>query len=213
MRSANEHQDPMEGSSYRELQLLTEVEADPKVTQRQLSLRVGIALGLTNTLLRNLTQKGYVRATRANWKSWLYSLTPEGFSRKIRLTVAYVQRFVDHYQRVRQTLREQLEPLALNEESRIAMYGTGELAELVYLGLKEIGIEEIDVFGPKDLEGHRFLGMPVLDLSALRPERYDRVLLAVLQGWEVPHGALQERGVTPEKLVTFFRDNRVREGV
>ena len=213
MRSGNEHQEPIEGPSYRELQLLSEVDADPEVTQRQLSRRVGIALGLTNTLLRNLTQKGYVRATRANWKSWLYSLTPEGFSRKIRLTVAYVQRFVDHYQRVRQTLREQLEPLALNEESRIAMYGTGELAELVYLGLKEIGIDEIDVFGPNGLEGHRFLGMPVRDLSALRPERYDRVLLALLQGWEVPHGALQERGVTPEKLVTFFGDNRVTEGV
>lgn len=213
MRSTNEHPEPIEGSSYRELQLLTEVDADPKVTQRQLSRRVGIALGLTNTLLRNLTQKGYVRATRASWKSWLYSLTPEGFTRKIRLTVAYVQRFVDHYQQVRQTLRGQLAPLALNEESRIAIYGTGELAELVYLGLKEIGIDEIDVFGPKSLEGHRFLGMPVQDLAALRPERYDRVLLALLQGWEVPHAALQERGATPEKLVTFFGDNRVREGV
>jgi DNA-binding MarR family transcriptional regulator len=213
MRSANEHQEPIEGSSYRELQLLTEVDADPQVTQRQLSRRVGIALGLTNTLLRNLTQKGYVRATRASWKSWLYSLTPEGFTRKIRLTVAYVQRFVDHYQRVRQTLREQLDPLALNEESRIAIYGTGELAELVYLGLKEIGIEEIDVFGPNGLEGHRFLGMPVQDLEALRPERYDRVLLALLQGWEAPHGDLRDRGAAPEKLVTFFGDNRVREKV
>ena len=145
MRSHNEHQGTMEESTYRELRLLLEVEDKPDATQRELSQRVGIALGLTNVMLRNLAQKGYLRSTQANWKRWLYALTPEGFSHKIRLTVAYIHRVLDHYQNVRQTLREQLEPLALNAESRVAIYGTGEFAELVYLGLRDLGIEEIAV--------------------------------------------------------------------
>ena len=204
MRSANEHEDLVDSSAYRELQLLSEVEDTPDVTQRALSQRIGIALGLTNVLLRNFVQKGYIRATRASWKRWIYSLTPDGFTHKIRLTMAYVHRVLDHYQNVRQTLRQQLEPLALHEESRIAIYGTREFAELVYLGLKEYGIEEIDVFGSGDEASHKFLGMPVRDVATLQPEKYDRVVVAFLGDTEGACRSLRKRGTTHEKLVTFF---------
>ena len=146
MRSQNEHSPSNDRSSNRELRLLSEVDRTPEANQRDLSQRVGIALGVTNVLLKSLAQKGYVRITHAGWKRWLYALTPEGFTRKIQLTVGFVRRTLDDYQQVRQTLREELRPFALNEESRVAMCGTGSFAELVYMALKETGIEEIDCF-------------------------------------------------------------------
>ena len=213
MRSKNEQQEPADPTAYRELQILSEVERTAEVTQRQLSQRVGIALGLTNALLRNLVKKGYVRGTQASWKRWMYALTPEGFSHKIRLTVGYIRRVLDHYQTVRQTLREELAPLALHEESRVAIYGTGEFAELVYLGLKEIGIEEIDVFAPGAPSGTRFLAMPVRDVATLQPEQYDRVLVALLDGSEEVLVELQKQGAAKAKVVMFFADGRAREEV
>ena len=51
----------------------------------------------------------------------------------------------DTVKQIRQTLRDQLEPLALNSESRIAICRTGQFAELVFLALKEIGIEDFFV--------------------------------------------------------------------
>ena len=211
MRSKHEQQEPIESTTYRELQLLSEVEETPDVTQRALSQRAGIALGLTNVLLRNFVQKGYLRASQASWKRWLYTLTPEGFAHKIRLTVTYVNRVLDHYQNVRQTLRDQLAPLALHEESRIAIYGTQEFAELVYLGLKEYGIEEIDVFETVDGSNRTFLGMPVADIATLQPERYDRVVVAVLGEAEATTALLREQGAPPEKLVTFFTVRPTKE--
>lgn len=213
MRSGIE-QDPIEPTSYKELKVLTEVEASSDITQRQLSQRAGIALGLTNALLRNLIKKGYIRSQQASWKRWVYALTPEGLSHKIRLTVAYVRRFLDHYQKVRQTLREQLEPLALHEESRVAIFGTGEFAELVFLGLKELGIDEIDVFSTDAALMHRFLGMPVRDINALRARDYDRVLIASLN--QPPNDDLVrilDGDGDPDKLVTFFTEVRSGEGV
>ena len=112
MRSNNERNKSSDVPEYRDLLLLKEVDENPEVTQRQLSLRLGIALGLTNLLLKSLVYKGYVRATHAGWKRWLYNLTPEGVSHKLRLTVAHVRRTLNNYSQVRQTLREQLEPLA-----------------------------------------------------------------------------------------------------
>lgn len=201
----------MEPTTYREMQLLSEVEQDPDVTQRQLSIRVGIALGLTNVLLRNLAQKGYVRVSQASWKRRFYTLTPDGFSHRIRLMVKYVRRFLDHYQKVRQTLREELEPLALNAESRVAVYGTGEFAELVYLGLKEIGIEELEIFDSQVTPGDRFLGMPVRDIEALRPDDYDRVVVAQVDASDSLYDLLRERQVDTQQIVSFFANGRARE--
>jgi hypothetical protein len=213
MRSDYEHEDPLESSTYRELRVLSEVDRNPQVSQRALSRQLGIALGLTNLVVRNLAQKGYVRVTQTSWKRWVYLVTPEGFTRKVNLMVGYIHRVLDHYRQVRETLREQLVPLALNEESRVAIYGTGEFAELVYLGLREHGIEEIDVFGPNGTDGHKFLGMPVREIATLQSEDYDRILVGLLGDWESASQALRERGASSYQLVTFFADGREREEV
>ena len=68
-----------------------------------------------------MAKKGYVRATKVGWRRWVYILTPSGFARKVHLTLQYVERFLSHYQRVRTLLRQDLEELTLNAESRIAI--------------------------------------------------------------------------------------------
>ena len=213
MRSRNEQQDLGESSGTRELQILSEVGDTPDVTQRELAKRIGIALGLTNVVLRNLAQRGYVQVTQSTWKRRFYSLTPEGLSRKILLTLSYVQRVLDRYQKIRRSLREELEPLALNKESRVAIFGTGEFAELVYLGLKDMEIEEIDIFAINVPADSKFLGMPVRDASTLIPDEFDRVVIALLQKPEAAWDLLLEQGIGPDKLVTFFSDGRAREMV
>ena len=211
MRSNNEQQNSDEHFGYRDLQILSEVDSNPEVTQRQLSSRMGIALGLTNLLMRNLAEKGYIRVAQASWKRRLYNLTPDGLSHKIRLTAAYILRTLDHYKRVRQTLRGQLEPLALHEESRIAICGTGDFAELVYLGLKEYGIEEIAIFDSIDGVNSRFLGMVVQDMAALQPDQYDRIVIAHLGDSSGTHAELRQQGAGEDRLVTFFKQSKGRE--
>ena len=121
MRSTDEHNNLSDPAPYRELRLLEELEEAPEISQRDLSQRLGIALGLTNTMLRNLAKKGYIRASQAGWRRWLYAITPEGFSHKLRLTVSYVRRVLNDYGKVRDVLRQELAPLALHQESRVAL--------------------------------------------------------------------------------------------
>jgi predicted transcriptional regulator len=206
MRSEDEHKALTEPDGFKQLQVLLEVESSPQITQRQLAERVGIALGLTNTLLRSLTKKGYIRAQKASWKRWIYGLTPDGFSYKLRLTVAYIRRFMDHYQKVRHTLREQLQPLALHEESKVAIFGTGEFAELVYLGLMELHLEEIDVFTSDPAPDQQFLGKPVKDINDFKSDQYDRLLVAKLNGSSDVLDRLLNETDRTRKVVRFFED-------
>ena len=195
---------PVETDGYRELRLLSEVSRDPEVTQRSLSRRVGIALGLTNLLLRSLARKGYVRITRATWRRWVYTLTPAGFSRKARLTGAYIQGVLQHYQWVRQILRDELEPLGLNEESVVALYVTDDFGELVYLALRDLGVEQVDVLAPEGFPRDTLLGAPVRRVSALQPGHYDRVVAASLQDVEGARATLLAAGVAAGELITLF---------
>ena len=136
----------------------------------------------------------------------------DGFSHKIRLTVSYVNRVLNHYQNVRQTLREQLEPLSLHSESSIAIFGTADFAELVYLGLRELGIEEIEIFGPPGVNGNKFLGLVVRDVTTLQAEDYDYVVIADLAKAQSVKDQFIADAVAEEKLVTFFADVSSPEG-
>lgn len=213
MRSEDEHDNPLSSSGYRDLRLLNEVDGNPELNQRQLSIKLGIALGLTNVLVRSLIQKGYLRVSKASWKRRFYNLTPDGLTHKLRLMTGYISKVLVHYQNVRQTLREQMEGLPVNQESRIAVYGANEFAELVYLGLKEIGIDEITFYCTSVKAGRLFIGMPVHDISTIQSENYDKILVAELGSSEELRQELLRLGVQAQNIVTFFptsneRDNR-----
>jgi len=212
MRSSDELQINSKAvANQPELEILSELEDTPDITQRELSKRVGIALGLTNLLLRNMTKKGYLRVSQATWKRRLYTLTPEGFSHKIRLMTGYVNRVLRDYNKVRQSLRLQLGTLSLHVESRIALYGSGEFAELIYLGLREFGIEEIAVYTENGAGLGEFLGIQIQELSKLDSSYYDWIFISQLNGLDTARTKLIGQGVNKDKLVTFF-DNQESRG-
>ena len=194
----------IEGASYRELRLLEEVETDPEVTQRRLASKLGVALGVANLLVRTMARKGYIRATQLGWKRWVYIVTPAGFSRKLSLTLAYVDSFLDHYRRVRILLSQELGALSLNAESRIAIYGTDELSELVYLCLRDIGVTEIEILDHQ-ADGRRFLGMEVQSLEAMDAGDYTLVMLACPSDAESQRDSLIAKGVAPSQIVTMLQ--------
>ena len=196
----------LESDSYRELRLLEEVDATPELSQRHLARSLGIALGVANLLVRNLVKKGYIRTTRVGWKRWVYVLTPAGMSRKVQLTLGYIERFHDHYRRVRQLLREDLGTHTIGPDSRIAIYGATELAELMFLVLREMGVTRIDIFDDRRGIGTAFLGMPVQSLSALMPEQYVKVAVAFPGDPATPCQELYDLGVSPSQVITLLQE-------
>ena len=204
MRSSNEHIAGLEDASYRELRLLEEVDGRPDVSQRQLARNLGVALGVANLLVRTMARKGYIKMTHLSWRRWVYVVTPRGMARKVQLTLSYVDRFIGHYRRVRTILYDDLSGLALNKESRVAIVGTDELAELAYLALRDIGVDDIDVFSR---ERSTFLGMPVRELGSMTAESYASVVLAVSGTATVDdyRGRLLAAGLPSSRLVELMR--------
>ena len=163
----------------RDLLLLTELERDGSVTQRSLATKLGVALGLTNLYLKRLARKGYIKITTIPSHRLRYLLTPQGFSEKSRLTYLYMQYSLTHYRDMRARLRETLSRAAENGVKRVVIYGTGELAEMAYLSLREVNMTLVG-FVDED-KSDAFLSYPVWQPEMLVGWDFDAVLLADLE--------------------------------
>ncbi len=188
-------------SARRDLELLTSIAEDQRTTQRTLSSKLGIALGLTNLYLKRFVRKGYVKCVNVQPNRLRYLLTPEGIAEKTRLTYEFMQYSMYLYQQVRQHLREVLQNRVATGCKRIAIYGTGEAAELAYMSLKELGFEPVAMF---DGEGDGlFLGMPVRDVGTHDEVDYDAMLIATLEEPDPLVASLTGRGVDEARLITM----------
>lgn len=198
----------MERHRQRDLEILTTIGEGQPLTQRALAQRLGVALGLTNLYLKRLAQKGYIKIVDfprkpAARKRLRYLLTPKGIAEKTRLTYEHIAYSLSLYRRARQTLRESLNLLPENDIKRIALYGTGEAAELAYLTLKECGLEPVGVFA--NAGGDHFLGFPVRPVTELGGEEFDAVILATFERPEQQVAHLVRLGLPKEKILTLRR--------
>lgn len=165
--------------SYRDMHLLNEVTHTPDVTQRELSQRIGMALGLTNLMLRRLVNKGFIKISGAKRQRIRYLITPNGILEKSRLAIEFLQYSLYFYRRVRTLLREQLAVLAKEGHRRFVLYGPGELAEIAFLTIQEMGLECVGVVRDGAAPGERFLGYHVLKPDVLA-SHYDRLIVCSL---------------------------------
>jgi DNA-binding MarR family transcriptional regulator len=163
----------------RDLLLLTEVERDGAVTQRSLASKLGVALGLTNLYLKRLVRKGYIKITTIPSHRVRYLLTPQGFAEKSRLTYLYMEYSLSHYRDMRARLREALSQAANNGAKRVVIYGTGELAEMAYLSLREMHMTLVGFVD--DSQQEAFLSYPVWPPEVLNEWEFDAVLLADIE--------------------------------
>lgn len=193
----------MKTESYRELKVLEELTNGSSPTQRHLSKKLGVALGLTNLMIRRCVNKGYLKIVNAKKNRIHYLLTPKGVSEKTRLTHEYLEYSLHLYRSVRQILKETLGKVAENGGKNILFFGRGELAEITYLSVKEAGLQLICLVDD-GAAGETFLGTPVISIEKLNGLSFDCGIISSLhKDWETLHGRLQELGIPKEKILVI----------
>jgi DNA-binding MarR family transcriptional regulator len=194
----------MDLQGQRDLQLLNEVGQDSYVTQRSLATKLGVALGLTNLYLKRLARKGYIKVTTIPSHRIKYLLTPKGMAEKSRLTYRYMQYSLSYYREMRQRLKQVLDELAASGSKRIVIYGTGELAELAYLTLREMDLTLVGFVDGGN--GQMFLSYPLWPVEAITGWTYGAVLIAELADVKKIQARLVRAGVPKDKIVTLGPD-------
>jgi DNA-binding MarR family transcriptional regulator len=205
---------PLDTRDQHTHRLLSEIEAGTHVSQRSLARNLGIALGLTNLLLRRLVRKGWIRMVHIRPNRVSYLLTPTGIAEKARMSRAYLERSVKFYAEARTRISERFATLSSEwpidgsslKTKRIVFYGTGELAEIAFICLQGSDLELIAVID----DGCRgqFFNVPVYTANDLRgcqvkDRTFDRLIVMMLEETESTKAALKSSQV-PMELVSWL---------
>jgi DNA-binding MarR family transcriptional regulator len=155
-------QKPLDSS--RSLQLLSEISGEEPLSQRDLSRRLGIAVGLVNSYLKNLVSKGFVRVKNFPSNRYAYLLTPQGIAEKSRLAYQHLSYFTSLYTVARQDYLDLFRRLEQSGVREVVFCGIDEVAEVAYLSLQETRLKLVSVMDDERL-GDQFFGLPIVAVA------------------------------------------------
>jgi hypothetical protein len=191
--------------------ILDHVDAGRPVSQRWLSGELGIALGLTNLLVRRMMRQGWVRLVRVPPNRYRYFLTPAGLAEKTRRSRAYLAHSVRFYTETRDRIRQTLDTTSASWDSVVStrpkdviFFGGGEIAEIGYVCLQDT---DLRLKGIVDDDRRRpFFDVPVHPIGALRDtslagQSFGVVIVMSVNDAAEVQPILAERGVPSVRTV------------
>ena len=188
---------------YRSLQILDELSNNDSLSQRDLSSRLGIALGLVNSYIKNLVKKGFITVKTIPSKRYAYYLTPKGFTEKTRLTYDLLHDYTRVYREARKNLRELFHDLQEKGMKRIVFAGSDEIAEIAYITLQEASLTLAAVVDTEEAGG-KFFGMTIQPFAALDSLAYDCVIVTTYVKKDSVYRELIQRGVRKQDVQSIF---------
>jgi len=146
------------------LDTLLEIKQNPSLSQRSLSFKLNISLGLTNAIIKNLIHRGWLKVKKDTGRKLLYIITPEGMANVSRLMYNRFQETLHYYHYTKDLLTAYLIKLYQQGEKAINIYGTGQLAEITYYA--GIGTPlKLNAIISDDPSKEKFLGQQTISIE------------------------------------------------
>ena len=148
------------------LDTLLELKENPSLSQRSLAHKLNISLGLTNSILQNLIHRGLIKAKKMTGRKILYLITPKGMVQATNFIYDRVRETQHYYQYTKDLLTTHFTNLYDKGVRRAAVYGTGQLAEIIYLSLLDSPLRLYSIITDDPAASKKkFLGHEILTLS------------------------------------------------
>ena len=190
----------MDREAIRTLKILEEIDDDHTPSQRDLSQKLNISLGLVNSFVKRLANKGYFKINNIPKNRVKYILTAKGAAEKTRLTYQYIQYSFTFYRNAREKLHNLFKHLMAQGVRRVVFYGTGDFAEIAFISLQETSIQMLAIVDDNNI-GEKFLGGVVKDPDILNSLSFDRILITSMISKDNVLEKLLEQGIPQSKLV------------
>jgi len=135
----NEFYKPAE--PLRDLQFLEELEQNPNISQRELSHKLGIALGVTNACLKKMARRGWIKIKKVPPRRIGYYLTPHGFAEKSRLAYRFLSNTIHQYAATKKDIAGKFLAWEKSGVRRVVFYGVSDEMEIAYVSLQGANLE------------------------------------------------------------------------
>jgi len=194
------NKDSLNRGSFHTLQILDEVAGGKPVTQRDLSKKLGIALGMTNNYIKRLAKAGYIEINRGRHKQLHYLLTPKGIAERTSLTYQYLRRSYQVFTDIRKRVTDSFNEMEKEGVKNVVLYRATVVSEIAVLALLDTNIHLLAIVDD-DLAGQRFLGQKIEPLNALRNLPFDRVVITTGEPLEATCIKLEKYGIDRNRIL------------
>ncbi|MFB3883673.1 MAG: winged helix-turn-helix transcriptional regulator [Thermodesulfobacteriota bacterium] len=161
----------------RDLQFLEEIEQNPKISQRELSHKFGIALGVTNACIHRMVRRGLIRLKGFPPRRIVYYLTPKGFARKSKLMLHSFANNIHHYAEMKKVISRRLLEMQENGVKRVVFFGVGDEMEVAYITLQGLEMKLVGIGDREKNIGKKFFGYKVIGLREVSHLNPDGILI------------------------------------
>lgn len=162
--------------------MLEEISRDSVASQRKLSKRLGVALGVTNACLKKMVNKGYVKIKGINHKRISYFLTPEGFSEKTRLTYHFLEYTIHYYTTLKKNLSEKLDAISKEGIRRVVYYGAGDVMEVTFVTMHQTNLELLGIIDDdKEKQGKKMFGFSIQGPESIKELKPEAVIITSIR--------------------------------
>lgn len=191
---------------YRSFLVLDEISRNNDLTQRDMSKKLGFALGLINSYIKNLASKGYITISTIPRKRYKYYLTPRGFMEKTRLTYQHLQNFTNLYRVARRDFHSLFNALKAAGITSVVFCGVDEVTEIAYLSLSETTlllagvVDDVDKMGGRGGEPGEFFGLKVRPIREVGSMDAHTVVITSFKGGEELKRLLMSAGVDEDSI-------------
>ena len=184
----------------RDLRFLEELEKNPIISQRELSHKFGIALGVTNACLKRMARKGWIQIRGLNHRKIGYYLTPRGFSEKAKLTFHQISFIVQHYSELKKIISQRYLEMQRDGMKRIAFYGVSEEMEVAYVTLQGVNLQLVGIVEDDEkCKPQIIFGFELEPVSRIQEIKPDCILITTLADSELKkhrlRNILDRRGI------------------
>lgn len=193
----------MEPREVKTLLLLEAVGEEKCRSQRELSEKIKMSLGLVNTFIKQLTIRKIFKRDNLPGNRVRYTLTSKGILEKDNLTRQYLSHSISYYNEIKRRVSDLLIRLKNNGNTDLILYGTGELCEITCVASGEHNINNVRIIDDKKA-GDTICGLKIYEEAEMKVFDFDAVVIMDFKNTSIIRKKLIDKSIPSDKIYSIF---------
>lgn len=193
---------------YKEYMILDMIEKNSRVTQREISKEIGIALSMVNDHLDQFEKEKLVKRIKHSTKHVEYLITKQGTERRKLLNIWYLKSSQSIYLQAKENITKFLNQIIAKGYKQILLYGAGEVAEIILSVLNDDNQLPLEVLAvvddDKNKSGNVLVNIPIIMKDQIKDINHDGILISSYTHHETIKHTLQTIDYPINQILEFF---------
>jgi FlaA1/EpsC-like NDP-sugar epimerase len=193
---------------YKEFMILDLIEKNSTITQRVMSISLGVSVSMINAYLEKYENEGYIKRKYISTKTVEYFVTKKGLERRKLLNIWYLKSSHNVYLSAKDNIINFLNQIIDKGFKKILLYGAGEVAEIMLQVMNDdnqIPLEVVAIIDDNTNRiGDKLVNLPIITLSELGNYNHDGIMISSYKHHESIHNNLIKINYPQNKIIHFF---------